>query len=317
VLTAGAESGEIARISGSRRQESDVGVGYQGLLLALLAKRRKVDFSRTIMLGRQNHYLNTETLRALFERFGFPLSREEEREILKDDFAEGLLRKLGADTIHSLDASDYEGANIIHDLNVPIDGALTGQYTCVLDLGTLEHVFNFPIGLKNATDLLREGGWFVSATVANNFMGHGFYQLSPELFLRYLPANGFSNVEVYLVPHREFPYLFKVSDPATLCGRVELINAEPVMMHVIAVKARHVSRMVVPIQSDYYEQFWRGRDTNRRKRPPAVEPHIAAAIADLKQRIATLSTWPESLSPELVAGFENSLHYTLVDPTKV
>ncbi len=294
-----------------------MGVGYQGLLLALLAKRRKADFSRTIMLGRQNHYLNPETLRSMFDRFGLSLSAEEEKDILKDDYAEGLFCKLGAGTIHSMDASSYEGAGIIHDLNTPIDRSLVCKYTCVIDFGTLEHVFNFPVGLKNATDLLDEGGCFLSATVANNFMGHGFYQFSPELFFRYLSANGFTDIEVYLVPHREFPYLFKVSDPASLRGRVELVNAEPVMMHVIARKERHVPKMIAPIQSDYYEHFWRGHDIDRSSGLPAVEPHIAAAVADLRQRLATLFSWPESLSPELVPGFENSLNYKLVDPARL
>ncbi len=294
-----------------------MGVGYQGLLVALMAKRRKVDFSRTIMLGRQNHYLNSETLRSMFDRFGVSLSQSDEQDILKNDYAEGLFRKLGASTVQSMDASDYEGADIIHDLNIPINESLVRKYTCVIDFGTLEHIFNFPIALKNATDLLDEGGCFVSATIANNFMGHGFYQFSPELFLRYLPANGFANVEVYLVPSRNFPYLFEVSDPAELRGRVELVNSEPVTMHVIARKKKHVPHMVVPIQLDYYEQFWHGRDVNRGSRPPPVEPQIAAAVADLKQRLAAMLAWPETISPALVPGFENGLHYRLIDPAKV
>jgi hypothetical protein len=253
----------------------------------------------------------------MFNRFRLTLSAEEEKDILKDDFAEGLFHRLGARTVHSMDASPYEGAGIIHDLNTPIPSSLTRQYTCVIDFGTLEHVFNFPIALKNATDMLSEGGCFLSSTVANNFMGHGFYQFSPELFLRYLPANGFINVEVFLVPFRDFPYLFKVNDPSAFGGRVELVNAEPVMMHVIAWKAKHMSTMVAPIQSDYEEQFWCGRDTNRASKLPTAEPHIAAATVDLRQRIAALLAWPETVSPALVPGFENSLHFVLVDPAKI
>ncbi|HYZ62386.1 MAG TPA: hypothetical protein VE650_08015, partial [Acetobacteraceae bacterium] len=176
-----------------------MGIGYQGLQLALLAKRRDADFSRTIMLGRQHHFLHPELMRRMFARFDQPLSKEQAELALRDKFAEGLFRQLGAERVDSMDASAYEGASIIHDLNRPIADALTCKYTCVCDFGTLEHVFNFPVGLKNATDLLAPGGTLVTATVANNFLGHGFYQFSPELFFRYLPANGFTDVEAYLV----------------------------------------------------------------------------------------------------------------------
>lgn len=294
-----------------------MGVGYQGLQLALLAKRRKVDFSRTLTLGRQNHYLNPQTLQTMFARFGQPLSLEQEQAILATDYAEGLFRVLGAATVESLDASDYEGASIIHDMNQPIDPLLARRFTCVVDFGTLEHVFNFPVALKSATDLLEEGGAFLSATTANNFMGHGFYQFSPELFLRYLPLNGFGGLEVFLVPHREFPYLFRVSDPKDLRGRVELVNAEPVLMSVLAFKRKHVTEMLAPTQSDYYEQFWRGRDVNRKSRPPVADPQVAAVVGEMRRRLAGLLAWPESVSPTLVHGFENSLHFDLVDPAKV
>ncbi len=36
------------------------------------------------------------------------------------------------------------------------------------------------------------GGHFISVTFANNFLGHGFHQFSPELYFRvFCPANGF------------------------------------------------------------------------------------------------------------------------------
>lgn len=295
-----------------------MGVGYQGLQMALLAKRRGIDFSRTVMLGRQNHYLDAQTLRSMFDRFGLSLRADEEQDILEDAYSERLFRKLGAVITDSIDASDYEGANILHDMNKPIGNALHKRYTCVIDFGTMEHVFNFPVALKNATDLLAEGGHFLSVTVANNFMGHGFYQVSPELFFSYLPANGFTDLEMYLIPFRVFPYLFRVSDPQQLRGRVELVNGEPVLMGVIACKARHVAEMVVPIQSDYYHHFWQGRDVDRQAGVSrALDPQTVAAIGELRQLAAQLLAWPEKLSPTLVQGFENGRHYELIDPAKV
>ena len=293
-----------------------MGVGYQGLQFALLAKRRRVSFSRTIMIGRQNHYLDAGTLRSMFERFGMPLSAGEEATILQDAYSEGLFKKLGAVTVDSVDASNYEGASLIHDFNNPIDPSLSQRYTCVIDFGSLEHIFNFPVAMKNVTDLMEVGGHFLSMTTANNFMGHGFYQFSPELFFGYLSANGFVDIGIYLVPFRIFPYFFRVADPRELGGRVELVNSEPVLIAVIAKKKKHIPQMVVPLQSDYSQKFWLGRDVNRRVQAPPADPKLTAALGDLKTRIASLTAWPESISPHLTNGFENSLQYQLIDPAK-
>ena len=294
-----------------------MGVGYQGLQLALLAKRRDVDFSRTITLGRQNHFMHAQFLQEMCDRFGVALREQDVKDAFVNDYAEGVFRALGAKTVDSIDASNYEGANIIHDMNRPIGRSLIRKYTCVVDFGTLEHIYNFPTALKNATDMLVEGGWFLSATIANNFMGHGFYQFSPELFLRYLPANGFTDVEVFLVPFRNFPYYFKVNDPKDLRGRVELVNAEPIVMSVLARKRKHVSDMVAPIQSDYYEQFWKGQDVNRGTLPPPADPQINAWSPTCGSARPNCCTLPETISPALVHGFSNSMHYSLIDPAKV
>lgn len=291
-----------------------MGVGYQGLQFALMAKRHKVNFERTITIGRQNHFLDTATLRSMFARFGLPLSEAEEVEILKEPYSEALFKQLGANAVDSMDASDYEGANIIHDLNVPIDASLARRYSCVIDFGSIEHVFNFPVALKNASDLIEVGGHLVSLVTANNFMGHGFYQFSPELFYSYLPRNGFADLGIYLALYRGFPYFFRISDPNKLRGRVELVNSEPVMLGIIARKVEHLSHVTFPIQSDYLQEFWYGRDVNRECQLAPVDLRLASALGDFRTRLASLIGWPETISPHFVQGFDNALHYQLIDP---
>jgi hypothetical protein len=291
-----------------------MGVGYHGLQFALLAKRRGANFARTITLGRQHHYLDNATLRSMFQRFQLPLSAAEEQKVLAEAYSEELFKKLGATVADSVDASDYERASITHDFNKPVDASLVGKYTCFVDFGSLEHVFNIATALKNSTDLLEVGGHFLSVTTANNFMGHGFYQFSPELFFNYLMHNGFTDVEIFLMPYRAFPFFFRVADPREIRGRVELVNAEPVLMGVIARKKKQVSVQEFPIQSDYYDAFWRGRDVNRAVEAAPGDPQVAAAMTEFKTRVASLISWPESVSPRHVYGFDNSLHYRLFDP---
>jgi 2-polyprenyl-3-methyl-5-hydroxy-6-metoxy-1,4-benzoquinol methylase len=79
-----------------------------------------------------------------------------------------------------LDASPYEGADTIHDMNTPVPEAWHGRYDVVS--GSLEHIFNFSVAIANLANMLRVGGTIFVTTPVNNLMGHGVYQFSPELY---------------------------------------------------------------------------------------------------------------------------------------
>ena len=57
-----------------------------------------------------------------------------------------------------IDASPYEGATIVHDLNTPVDTSLHERFDVVIDGGDLEHVFNIPVALANLMSMLTVGG---------------------------------------------------------------------------------------------------------------------------------------------------------------
>jgi SAM-dependent methyltransferase len=97
------------------------------------------------------------------------------------NYAEPMLEKLGFGAVKSMDFSDYEGAEILHDMNQPLPQALHNRFDFVLDGGTLEHVFNVAQSLTNVFNMLKVGGTFVSATPFNGWPGHGFYQFQPDL----------------------------------------------------------------------------------------------------------------------------------------
>ncbi len=81
----------------------------------------------------------------------------------------------------SLDCSDYEHCDIVHDMNRPIDPSHHGTFDVVIDGGSLEHIFNFPVAVANCMNLVKVGGSVFIFTPANNHMGHGFYQFSPDV----------------------------------------------------------------------------------------------------------------------------------------
>ena len=69
----------------------------------------------------------------------------------------------------SLDVSDYEGAQVLFDLN---DDELPAGLRCAFNLvvngGTLEHVFNVPNALTSISRMLRVGGAVLHVLPVNN-----------------------------------------------------------------------------------------------------------------------------------------------------
>lgn len=174
-------------------------------------------------------------------------------------YADDLFRALGATTLDIMDASNFEGANMLHNLNEPVGDELIEKYDSVFDGGTLEHVFNFPVALKNCMEMARVGGYFISITPANAFCGHGFYQFSPEMFYSALSEENGYAVEKMLFIHRD--QWFSVRKPAEIRQRVELLTCEPTLLFI---SARRIDRKPVfaqwPQQSDYVAA-WEGKKT--------------------------------------------------------
>ncbi|MFN8218804.1 MAG: hypothetical protein U0S12_01555 [Fimbriimonadales bacterium] len=222
-------------------------------LLALLAQAG-VDPVRTLTLGRQSLHAGKMDLQRALMECGTPFRDGIVRE---DGYAEGFFEFLGAQTVDSMDASDYEHATHVHDLNLPLPVELKGRFSLVYDGGTLEHVFHFPQAIKNAMELVEVGGHFVGVTVCNNYVGHGFYQFSPELFFRvFSPENGFETRHVLVFETRKTGLddgtMWRVEDPAKLGRRVLLQNASETLIAVVARKTDSVDIFAqTPQQSDY------------------------------------------------------------------
>jgi hypothetical protein len=127
----------------------------------------------------------------------------------------------------------------------------------VVDSGSLEHIFHVPHALRSCVQMAAVGGHVLILTPANNFMGHGFYQFSPDLFYRVLaPAYGF-RLERLLI-HEAAPNApwYRVADPAALGRRVQLLNSFHTTLLVQARKVAAVDNWPGwPQQSDYAAQW--------------------------------------------------------------
>jgi SAM-dependent methyltransferase len=245
-----------------------MGLGLSTVDFLLKAHARGISFTKTLTIGRTQLYLSPLELRKLARVLSATATRAAEQTEyagFADDF---LKAALDIETLKALDVSSYQGAGIAHDLNLPLPPELRGQWDCIIDAGTLEHVFNFPVAIKNYMQLVRPGGRLFIMTVANNHCGHGFYQFSPEVFFRlFNNCNGF-RVERLLLLNHPFPGLelsprqtaYSVRDPNEVHYRVGLVTSSPVMM---LLEAERVSVEDIltefPQQSDY-SALWQRSD---------------------------------------------------------
>lgn len=245
-----------------------MGLNIHALRLMFHAKRQGANLDRVVTIGRLDVLVTPRQLEEEFAAFRDPLEPGEATQLIhaEDRFCEPIVRRMGAKTVDALDASDYEGANVVHDLNRPLPEEQKKKYSLLLDGGTLEHVFNFPEALKSCMAMVEVGGHVLFTLPANNEMGHGFYQFSPELFFRALSdTNGFEMKGLYLAPiYRDGEWL-KVKDPAIVRQRVgHNRTIDETGLLILAKRVREVPLFEQPPQQSDYSVKWEDSDQAHR-----------------------------------------------------
>lgn len=248
-----------------QRRLGPVGITYQEARQLLRAQTSGAAFDAVGTIGRQSLYLHPGEAESLCDEFALPTDSTWVRQApgeVADDF---FVRTLGTSHLTAIDASDYEGAALIHDMNRPVPATLNQSFDAVIDGGSLEHIFDPVTALSNLMRLARVGGRVLIATPANNLCGHGFYQFSPEMMFRvFTPDRGFRLHDVAIfeydspdVTQSPSRGAWKVTDPAAVRQRVGLMSRRAAMLWVDAEKVEHLEDpfAVVPQQSDYVDKW--------------------------------------------------------------
>jgi SAM-dependent methyltransferase len=262
------------------------------------ARARGVDFSRTLTLGRQRLYLTPADVRTLAAQYR-PDLRDQLDDLRYGEPADDFLKRfLGVGDLQALDHSAYEGAAITHDLNAPLPSHLREQFDAVIDSGTLEHVFNFPTAIASCMQLVKRGGTLFLSSPANNMCGHGFYQLSPELFFRlFKDANGFSLARLVLVTH-PFPGAelsprqtwYDVVDPAEIGARAPLMTSTPAFLMMEASRVEIAPVLAAPPQQSDYVARWSTEGADGTARSSGAGGAARAIVRRLPPRLKALAT---------------------------
>jgi len=283
-----------------------MGIDLDVAKFLLSARERKVDFQKSLMLGNQQFQFfdyDYQTLAAAFKLNDFP----------KIKTGPEFFQFLGAKEISAMDFSDYEGASILHDLNKPVGDELKEKFTFILDGGTIEHIFNFPVALRNAMEMVETGGHLAVIAGGNNFLGHGFYQFSPELFYRALSAENGFRVERMIAAEVGGKW-YEVADPKEIKSRVELINDQPVYLMVLAQKLeRRLIFDQTPQQSDYVER-WHGEAENQpNKFAPDKLKNILKKTKFVRQTLVNIKQKQFENQVKRERSFANEKAFKLVD----
>ena len=194
-------------------------MGVDVYVMDFLLKFRGRSLGDTLWLGRQGFHVHDEDLgNSVLQSYDKRMSIDKIKGTT--GCCEEFFSYLGSANVKSLDYSNFEGAEIIHDLNDPVPHQLIDQFDCIFDGGTIEHVFDFRAATSNIKKMLKVGGLFLMVNGANNFLGHGLYQFSPELLWRtFSRDNGFQVELMQLVDIVGKPSPKDVPDPAVLGQR--------------------------------------------------------------------------------------------------
>lgn len=164
----------------------------------LITEAKKKPFTgRVLTLGVQQMTISEKELRALASRYDYPLTELEEGSVPKFDRHQHLtdlfvLKSLGFTDVIRTDVSDFQGAELVFDMNAAeIPDGYAESFDVIIDSGTIEHVFHIPNTLKNIFSFLKTGGRVIHMTPSSNHVDHGFYMFSPTLFWDYYLANQF------------------------------------------------------------------------------------------------------------------------------
>jgi hypothetical protein len=274
-----------------------MGIDTHGLQVLQYAAS-KAPLGEVATLGRQNIHVDNGILLELLK---LPQGKS------YGPYCEELLiEQFGAISVTSFDASRYEGATVLHDMNREIEH--DRQYDTTIDLGTLEHVFNLAVALRNVASLCKTGGRIIHVLPANNFNGHGFWQFSPELFFSlYSTENGFADTEVYIAELNDTFNWWKAAVPVNGV-RVEYNSPNRSSVIVLTRKQAAVTGQTVQ-QSDYLVNWEQGQ-------PPVARPPLSTsrgALHTALKRIPLAWRLADVVAP--VPNFElsaNNPHYTKV-----
>lgn len=227
-----------------------MGVNLHSLNFLLLNSKRR-EFGKTLTLGKLKIYVDEFNIKKILNNKNYKKQKY---------IDEVLINYFGSTQVDVLDIDDYEGANIIHDLNIKIPERLEDKYDTILDFGTLEHIFDVKTAIENISLMSKKNGMILHVSPTNNFCGHGFYQFSPEFFNTVYSLNkSYKNTEIFLSNTYDSKNWYKLKEFNNKRINIQSDQETYVLCKTIIVN-KNISNQLQ--QSDYKEKYKEKKNIN-------------------------------------------------------
>lgn len=179
----------------------------------------------------------------------------------------------GFSLIDELDVSEYEGANVVFDLNSdkPRED-LINRYDAIFDGSTLEHIFSTHHSLTNLIRFTKIGGYIIHMSPCNNFPLDGFYQFTPYFFKEFYEVNGFEckllkghrmsvteskNGNGPFVTTDDFFDIHSLQIDNSVLPSLPAFEKHAIQLFVVVQKVREIENIQLPFQSRYSSRdYW-------------------------------------------------------------
>jgi len=99
----------------------------------------------------------------------------------------------GVDSYKTLDP---DGGDFTNDLTGDMS-AFDQKYDCVMDVGTLEHIWDIHTAFCNAIKMVKVGGYFLGVHATAYAVGHGVHVTESWAILSFLEKNGFEQLDAF------------------------------------------------------------------------------------------------------------------------
>jgi SAM-dependent methyltransferase len=166
-----------------------------------------------------------------------------------------LFLSFGFQSYDDIDFTPAEGCTIVHDLNQSVPAELYERFDLVIEMGTLEHIFDVRAVFESMVRMLKPGGTVFHFSPMT-WINHGFYNFSLTLFYDVYRYNGFGEVAFFLVA---FPQDWQ-ADPRIAYEKVAFVPHQfrlrvppqsEMIVSCIATKERSLDKFQVPTQAAY------------------------------------------------------------------
>jgi hypothetical protein len=233
--------------------------------LIILEHKRRALPPTVHLLGRQTVYLTVEGAGKLIRACGIePRNASVELDVETRGAAarQGELvsdrmffAMLGVTNVIAIDHTDYEGAEVIIDLNVPLPELHKDSVDFLFGGSVLDNIFDPATYMVNVSKLLRPGGRVFDQNVISQ-VHHPYLLVTPAWLLDYYVVNRFKNLQMYIVENAAGGLFDHIYGVLTASNEIVSDFGPPrgslsLGVIVIAEKGSDSTADIIPVQDQY------------------------------------------------------------------